>query len=248
MLPVLLALSLLLGACSQSKQNPDKLNAEALRFCGIPWGSSPEEAKEILNLPADADVMEGSEQENYYVIIISSQPWLGMETQKIHLEFWDHTESGGPVGLSRVTVRFPEETEKEAVMEALEKTYGAYVDGYEKVGRNLDTLEREVTQEYQRTENRAYWLTKQTVADRLNENQTQQVMDYFAGLELPISRELGMEMLETLPLVFMMYKDAYDANEIHLEEDGNEIPFSGIGVLFNAYNQVVIQQSLGVEP
>lgn len=87
MLPVLLALSLLLGACSQSKQNPDKLNAEALRFCGIPWGSSPEEAKEILNLPADADVMEGSEQENYYVIIISSQPWLGMETQKIHLEF-----------------------------------------------------------------------------------------------------------------------------------------------------------------
>ncbi len=132
----LLTLSLLLCACSAAPESDPKL----LEYPGIPWGSSPEQVMEVLNI-READlfqVAEDSESDaldyDTYAFQILGLEMFGHTSVSAIFQFRDYTRSGN-YGLGEIIIYYPdgyhaEAVDRTAVQAELEKLYGPALEQY----------------------------------------------------------------------------------------------------------------------
>ncbi len=217
--------------------------AEVLEFPGVPWLSSPDEVKEILDIGPEDIVNEYSltePREDYndvyaeYTFAVSDQEVYGQRAETVIFRFWDPSWTLEEFKLYQIDIYYPDGYEGEtADLEALQATltelygpvateyvYRTWYPGFQEIRETRS----EISSQYL-----AVWNSERTTLDFLTAKQEKAIYNYMvveprenAGDANPYwipSQEEYMTVLDT-SLASMSLRGSYGGTLFGLTEEG----------------------------
>lgn len=209
---ILLLAGLLLSLCACAKKTEV---STTLEFQGIPWNSSPEEVFEKLGLDQET-LSWGEVQSNglgeSYSVVVSDWEVFGESALSVGFFFVNYIpKESDYFGLSQVQIFYPEDCDKEAVLENVRKQYGPEPEEF----TEYSIMSGEpVAHTYTRKPGRSVWFSQRLMGDVLSDQGKAEYREVLGE----VSDETFQAALNTPMGHIVWMEDYYGGFEMEMEE------------------------------